>query len=245
MGGEAGGVPTIFSFEDRAVRTVEIDGAVWFVGRDVCDCLGHKNHKQALSRLREDERGGVRLMDSMGRVQVNTVVSEFGVYQLVFTSRVEAAQRFKRWLAHEVLPEIRRKGSFMVPPAGIMLGTREFMDAIQAVRELRLLAGKRAALELWRGLGLPTAAKAAVLVPLSPSAVVEQFLSARTIPRGECILSESRLWLAFEAWRKREDAPPVGREAFGAALRAAVPSHREVDGEWLFQGVELFAEHCG
>lgn len=245
MVSEAAGVPAVFSFEERAVRTVEIGGVVWFVGRDVCDCLGHKNHSQALARLSEDERDGLHIVDPIGRAQINTVVSEAGVYQLIFTSRVESAQRFKRWLAHEVLPEIRRKGSFAAPPVGIMLGTREFMDAIQAVRELRLLAGKRAALDLWRALGMPAASKSPAPLPLAPTALVRKFLSERTMRRGGCVLSGSRLWLSFEAWCKREVFSLLSRDAFSEALRATVPDHREVDGEWLFEGVHLFADHCG
>lgn len=103
---------TIFDYDDRSVRSVMIDGAPWFVGKDICACLEIADHKQALDRLDEDEARNDVAISTAGGAQSLKIVSEFGVYRLVFSSRTEAAERFKRWLAHEVIPAIRRTGSY-------------------------------------------------------------------------------------------------------------------------------------
>lgn len=103
---------TPFEFENHDVRVVLDADCPWFVGKDVCNALGLSNHKQALSRLNVDERTNQNITDSMNRKQSVVAVNEPGIYRLVFTSRVEAAERFKRWLAHEVLPAIRKTGSY-------------------------------------------------------------------------------------------------------------------------------------
>jgi len=114
----------VFDFEERPVRMVMIEGEPWFVGKDVCDALGHKNSRDALSRLDDDERADVGIADvSSDGVRQDrkfTIISEAGVYQLIFTSRVEAAKRFKRWLAHEVIPSIRKTGSYRAPQATVL-----------------------------------------------------------------------------------------------------------------------------
>lgn len=107
---------TPFQFESSSVRTVMRDGEPWFVGRDVCRALGLENESQALGRLDEDERKGVCISDPLGKNQQTAIaVSEAGVYRLIFTSRVPKAEAFKRWLAHEVLPSIRRTGGYGQP----------------------------------------------------------------------------------------------------------------------------------
>lgn len=102
-----------FAFEERLVRATQRGADPWFVGRDVCACLGLRNSKDALSTLDPDEKG-VATTDPLGPggEQSVTIVSEPGVYRLVFRSRKPEAERFKRWLAHEVLPQLRRTGAF-------------------------------------------------------------------------------------------------------------------------------------
>jgi prophage antirepressor-like protein len=104
--------PRIFEFEAAPVRSFIRDDEPWFVGKDVCAALEIKNHKDALGRLDADERDGVGITDPIGRAQEVTIISEPGVYRLVFTSRTAKAEAFKRWLAHEVLPALRRTGRF-------------------------------------------------------------------------------------------------------------------------------------
>jgi prophage antirepressor-like protein len=105
----------VFDFEDCAVRTVTgPDGNWWFVGADVCRALTIGNSRDALSRLDEDEKG-VGITDTLGGRQQMTIISEPGLYRLIFTSRVDAAERFKRWLAHDVLPALRKTGRYEMP----------------------------------------------------------------------------------------------------------------------------------
>lgn len=102
--------PLLFEGE-HLVRQIDKDGELWFVGLDVCRILGIKDHHQALERLDEDERGRYTVPTPSGD-QDMIVISEAGVYRLVFTSRKPIAERFKRWLAHDVIPQIRKTGFY-------------------------------------------------------------------------------------------------------------------------------------
>ena len=103
----------IFNYQDQQVRTVVKDGQPWFVAKDVCNVLNHSNHKVAVSRLDEDEVSKVYLTDSLGRNQKTTVVNEAGLYSLILTSNKPEAKQFKRWITHEVIPEIRKTGGYV------------------------------------------------------------------------------------------------------------------------------------
>jgi prophage antirepressor-like protein len=106
-------MPTIFNFEDRKVRVVIVNNEPWFVAKDVCEVLEISKHRDAVSRLDDDERGSV-LVDTPGGKQEMTAVNEYGIYSLVMTSRKPEAKKFKRWVTHEVLPAIRKTGSYSV-----------------------------------------------------------------------------------------------------------------------------------
>lgn len=98
-------------FEEQAVRVVMQGDAPWFVAADVCRVLQIKNSRDAVSRLDEDEKG-VAIADTLGGAQSLNIVSESGLYALIFTSRLPAAKRFRKWVTAEVLPAIRRTGSY-------------------------------------------------------------------------------------------------------------------------------------
>jgi hypothetical protein len=102
--------PLLFEGE-RLVRMLSIGGEPWFVATDVCRALDIGNSRMAVDRLDEDEKG-VSTIDTLGGPQEVTIISEAGVYRLVFTSRKPIAERFKRWLAHEVIPAIRKTGAY-------------------------------------------------------------------------------------------------------------------------------------
>jgi prophage antirepressor-like protein len=106
-------MPTIFDFEDREVRVVMVNDEPWFVAKDVCEVLEISKHRDAVSRLDDDERGSV-LVDTPGGKQEMVAVNEYGIYSLVMTSRKPEAKKFKRWVTHEVLPAIRKTGSYSV-----------------------------------------------------------------------------------------------------------------------------------
>ena len=99
-------------FENEAfgkVRTLNLNGEPWFVAVDVCSALDLSNPTIAVSRLDEDERAKFNL----GRQGDATIVNEPGLYTLVLGSRKPEAKAFKRWITHEVLPNIRKHGVYI------------------------------------------------------------------------------------------------------------------------------------
>lgn len=103
------------------LRTVEIDGEPWLVGKDVARALGYTNPRKALDDhvdLEDKLQGdGVTIRDSMGREQHPTLINESGLYSLVLSSKLPTAKKFKRWVTAEVLPSIRKHGAYMTPDA--------------------------------------------------------------------------------------------------------------------------------
>lgn len=99
-----------FYFNGAALRTLtDKTGEPWFVAKDVCDILGHSNVSMALDRLDDDERSKFNL----GRQGETNIVNEAGLYVLVLGSRKPEAHEFKRWVTHEVLPQIRKTGGYI------------------------------------------------------------------------------------------------------------------------------------
>jgi len=99
-----------FDFKGAALRTlIDENGEPWFVAKDVCDILEISNPSDALKRLDDDERSRFNL----GRQGETNIVNEAGLYVLVLGSRKPEAHEFKRWVTHEVLPQIRRTGGYI------------------------------------------------------------------------------------------------------------------------------------
>ena len=87
---------------------------MWLVAKDVCDVLGIVNARDAVSELDDDEKADVAITDG-SQIRHYNAVSEPGLYKLTFKSRKEEAKKFTRWVTHEVLPQIRKTGSYTVP----------------------------------------------------------------------------------------------------------------------------------
>lgn len=107
----------IFSFNEKEstpIRVQVIDNEPWFVAKDVCRVLGIANHKDAVSRVDDDERRGVGITDPLGGRQQATAVNESGLYHLIFQSRKPEAKKFRKWVTNEVLPSIRKTGGYKV-----------------------------------------------------------------------------------------------------------------------------------
>lgn len=102
---------TKFEFKGRSVRSITKDGEPWFVAKDVCDTLGLTNSRKAVAALDDDEKG-VTQSDTLGGIQKLAIVSEPGLYRLISRSDKPQAKAFLRWVTHEVLPAIRKTGSF-------------------------------------------------------------------------------------------------------------------------------------
>lgn len=106
----------LFNFENNQVRTLLINDEPWFVGKDVAQILGYSNPRDALSKHVDDEdKNSVAIRDGNKGNPNQTVINESGVYALVFGSKLPSAIRFKRWVTSEVLPQIRKTGSYASP----------------------------------------------------------------------------------------------------------------------------------
>lgn len=119
--------PVPFNFEGKPVRVVLMDDVPWFVAIDVCATLGIANHRDALKRLDDDERRTVGSADtSVPASRTNpALVSESGVYNLIFQSRKPDAKRFRRWVTGEVLPSLRKTGTYTVSQEKLAPGAVE------------------------------------------------------------------------------------------------------------------------
>jgi prophage antirepressor-like protein len=100
-----------FTFESHAVRTVVIDGSPWFVARDVCEVLYIKQDGRTFDDFSILEKGRYTIPTPGGNQEM-LVINEPGLYRLIFQSRKPEAERFKTWVFTEVLPQIRRTGTF-------------------------------------------------------------------------------------------------------------------------------------
>ena len=107
------------------VRVIERDGEPWFVAKDVCECLGIANPRDAVSRLDDDEKG-VGKADTLGGSQDVALVSESGLYALIMRSNKPDAKAFRKWVTAEVLPSIRKNGVYALAP-------KTYVEALRAL----------------------------------------------------------------------------------------------------------------
>lgn len=102
------------------VRALELNGAPWFVGKDVAEALGYgagKSLANAVSKHVDEEDKGVTEMMTPGGAQKVIIINESGLYSLVLSSKLPSAKKFKHWVTSEVLPTIRRHGAYMTEEA--------------------------------------------------------------------------------------------------------------------------------
>lgn len=127
----------IFKNEEfGSIRTFVKNGEYWFVGRDVCNAFQDKNPNRSIGRIDDCDKRSLKIKDSLGREQAVTVINESGLYALLFAmqpqkahnhgvsdeypieikERIEKLRRFKRWVTHDVLPTLRKTGSYSMSP---------------------------------------------------------------------------------------------------------------------------------
>lgn len=104
----------IFNYQSNEVRTVEMGGEPWFVLKDVCNILGISKYRDTAARLDADERGSVEV-DTLGGTQQVIAVNESGLYHVILRSDKPEAAPFRKWVTSEVLPTLRKTGSYMMP----------------------------------------------------------------------------------------------------------------------------------
>lgn len=128
------------------IRTVEIDGVIWFVGKDAATALGYADAFGALKKHVDEEDKLVCQIDSAGQKRDVTVISESGLYSLILSSKLPGAKRFKRWVTAEILPSVREHGAYMTSDTiDRMIASPEF--GIKLLTELKAEQDKRKALE--------------------------------------------------------------------------------------------------
>lgn len=99
------------------IRTVEIDGEAWFVGKDVAEALGYVKTRNAIAtHVSEEDKKEAPIQGGCSTgVQNTIIINESGLYALIFGSKLESAKKFKKWVTSEVLPAIRKNGSYSMP----------------------------------------------------------------------------------------------------------------------------------
>lgn len=141
----------VFSYKEQEMRTVMVDGEVWFVAKDVCDILELNNVSKAIQELDDDERSSLTISEGTspkgGNPNMN-IINESGVYALIFKSRKPEAKAFSRWVRHEVLPQIRQTGSYsVVQPKPMLIDP---MQGAKVVFDAAGITGNQLALALDR-----------------------------------------------------------------------------------------------
>lgn len=96
------------------VRTLTLSNEPWFVGKDVALALGYSEPRSAVSKKVDEVDRGVAEMETPSGKQNMTIINESGLYALIFGSKLESAQKFKRWVTSEVLPALRKTGQYQV-----------------------------------------------------------------------------------------------------------------------------------
>lgn len=126
----------VFSFEKNSVRVVMKGEDPWFVAKDVCNILGYENSRKALADHIDEDEKGVTKCDTLGGVQVMSIINESGLYALIMRSNKPEAKRFRKWVTSEVIPSIRKHGAYMTPDVlERVLGDPDFM--IGLLQELK------------------------------------------------------------------------------------------------------------
>lgn len=148
---------TVFKNQDFGeVRTIERNKYVWFVLNDVCTVLEIANARDTKARLDKDDVGITDVIDSLGKSQKMTVINEYALYECVLLSRKPNAKQFKHWITHEVIPQIRKTGSYSLMPKSYAEALRLYADEVEqrelmqkqrdeAIRTKAWISGKKTA----------------------------------------------------------------------------------------------------
>jgi prophage antirepressor-like protein len=120
--------PSVFNFRDHPVRIIMRDGEPWFVCSDVAEALGYRNAPDAARNLADNQKASTQIVRSTSGGNPNiTIINESGLYRLVLRSRKPEALPFSDWVTGEVLPSIRKTGSYSksdtirIDPAALLL----------------------------------------------------------------------------------------------------------------------------
>ena len=208
------------------IRSVLIDGEPWLVGKDVAKALGYKEPSKAAREKVDPEDRGVSKIDTPSGTQTMTIINESGLYSLVLSSKLPDAKKFKRWVTSEVLPAIRKTGSYQITDAN---NTQPCVN-IEIIQQLRQTPMEQmpAVLDYLRACGYPVGtyeeiygqppALSALPAPeqVSPQDSVQMFVN-QIVPQLQWqFYSFSILFALYTNWVNREHIcpKPLGRNKF-------------------------------
>ena len=122
----------LFNYEHHEVRTITVDGEPWFVLNDLCKVLDVGNPSMVAERIDPLTLSKTEVQNSRGQMRETSIVNESGMYEVVIRANGELARTFRRWITSEVLPTIRKTGSFVAKPKTLEEQALEIMGALQA-----------------------------------------------------------------------------------------------------------------
>jgi len=224
--------------EFGCIRTCEIDGNPWFVGKDVAKALGYGDISHAVRvHVDEEDKGGVEMSTPGGRQKIR-VINESGLYSLILSSKLPSARRFKRWVTSEVLPAIRMTGAYHAPTPGIQPNgvnieilktlSQTPMEQMPAVLDYLIQAGcpVHSFGELYGGLLLPGCGEHRAVGPNDSS--VQEFAD-EIIPQCRWdLLPFGFLYDLYKSWAIQNQVTnsPLGRNKFITGLTALADAGR-------------------
>ncbi|MFG1340567.1 BRO-N domain-containing protein [Xanthobacter autotrophicus] len=229
-----------FGFGDHLVRVMVRAGEPWFVAADVCRVLGIANHRDACSKLDDDEKG-VGLTDTLGGEHGSIVISEGGLWTIVLRSRAATtpgspAHRFRKWVTGEVLPQIRKAGGVAAPSAGRTVSEHH----VRLIREARLLFGPDAARTLWHDIGLPvTPEMGGRRITDDVADHLGRYIAARLVAVAGAIIAGGVVWKDYVAWATANGLVPVSRTMFGRRLPVLGVAKKMCSDGVRYAGVQL------
>lgn len=218
------------------LRTVSMGGEPWFVAADAALILGISNVHSSLALLDDDERG-IHSMETPSGLQSVSVVNEPGLYSLILRSRKAEAKTFKRWITHDVLPAIRKTGSYAIAPRHEIPQT--FAAALElAAKQARELESANAALAVAE----PKAEAWDVLASAQGDYSVRQ--AAHILNRDPAIeMGQNRLFALLREWRLIDGRDiPYQAHAAHVRLRASSYEHPHTREQITTQQVRITAQ---
>ena len=131
---------TVFNNDEfGSIRTVTIENEPWFVGKDVAEVLGYQNGSRDINRHVDDEDKLCTKIEYAGQKREVTIINESGLYSLILSSKLPNAKKFKRWVTSEVLPSIRKTGSYGKPMSELEILQCSINQLIEQERKLKAL----------------------------------------------------------------------------------------------------------
>jgi prophage antirepressor-like protein len=222
-----------FAFDDQLVRVAVIDGQPVWIAADVGRALGYSHIRQQLARLPDDEKG-VTVCDTLGGPQELQYVNEPGLYRLIFRSNLPKAEIFRRWVFHEVIPSIRRTGSYQAPlpepapvfppPAALPEHQVQTLDLLDSLLSRGVTTKDAVRLMLKMGLPTPAAPVFGSITPDYRDAEIDEILVHFQPERSYTI--DDVVAALPRKHRLMRGSMPARRAAIGKILHRAIKSQR-------------------